>query len=437
MIARALWALLLRLLTPLLLARLAWRARREPAYLHAWPQRLGLGLPAVPPGALWVHAVSLGETRAAAALLQALRARQPGLRVWLTHGTATGHAAGAALLREGDVQTWLPFDTPGAVRRFLRAARPAVGVLMETEVWPTLLHEARRAGVPVVLANARLNARSQRRGQRLSALLRPAAAALSATLAQSDEDAQRLRAAGADPVRVCGNLKFDMEPAPALRARGQAWRDGAPAGGAQRRPVVMAAATREGEEAALLAAWRAAVPPGVAAPLLLVVPRHPQRFDEVARTLADAGMSVRRRSALADPPSADDWAADAWLGDSLGEMPLYYTVADVALLGGSFAPLGGQNLIEALACGCPVVTGSHTFNFAEAARLAAEAGALWSVDGPEAAVTRALALLADPPAQRQAAQAGLALCAAHRGAAARQAAEVHARWPRTAAGTVR
>jgi 3-deoxy-D-manno-octulosonic-acid transferase len=323
-----------------------------------------------------VHAVSLGETRAAAALIDALRAERPDLRLLLTHGTATGREAGAALLRAGDAQAWLPVDTPGAVARFFDHFQPALGVLMETEVWPNLLLEAECRAIPMVLANARLSERSARRGERLSALMRPAARSLSLVLAQTQADADRLVAAGARRVEVCGNLKFDMTPDAALLARGEAWRKVAG------RPVVLAASTREGEEASLLAAWQQQPAPR---PLLLIVPRHPQRFDAVAALIGAAGFGVSRRSSWTEGPTTEAAGADVWLGDSIGEMPSYFGCAQVALLGGSFEPLGGQNLIEAAACGCPVLMGPHTFNFADAAEHARQEGAARRVvDLPEA-----------------------------------------------------
>ncbi len=419
-LALAAYAMLLRLATPLYLLRLFWRGRREPGYRQAVGERLGFYRhePAKPlPGALWLHAVSLGETRAAVPLVNALRAQLPGLRLLLTHGTATGRAAGAALLRDGDCQAWLPYDTPGAVRRFLRHFQPAVGVLMETEIWPQLLAEAQRQRLPVVLANARLSARSAARGQRLAPLLHPAAARLALCLAQTAADAERLRAAGANPVQVAGNLKFDATPDPLLVARGQAWRQ------PLARAVVLAASSREGEEAPLLAAWAALPAPR---PLLLLVPRHPQRFDTVADLVSAAGFALSRRSTWGDAPPPQALSADVWLGDSLGEMPAYYAVADVALLGGSFAPLGGQNLIEAAACGCPVVMGPHTFNFAEASQQMAAAGAATRVATIEEGVATALAQAnsADRPALVARA---LGFAAAHRGAAERSAVAI-ARW---------
>jgi len=414
-IARAGYATLLRGLTPLYLARLWWRGRRERTYRQAIPERLGLYAQARPePGALWLHAVSLGETRAAAPLIQALRERSPGLRLLLTHSTATGREAGMPLLRPGDVQAWLPYDTPGAVRRFLRHFRPAAGVLMETEIWPTLLLTAQQAGVPMVLANARLSPRSLRKGLRLKRLLHPAVRSLALVLAQTGADAERLRLAGARAVQVCGNLKFDMTPPPALLAQGRVWRE------AVRRPVVLAASTREGEEAPLLAAWQRLPAPR---PLLLLVPRHPQRFGEVAALVGQAGLRLARRSEWTDTAPAAAHEADVWLGDSMGEMPLYAAMADVALLGGSFAPLGGQNLIELAACGCPVVMGPHTFNFEEAAELALAAGAAQRVPDIEHAVQSALALGAEGPHAAWA-QRALHFAQGHRGATARMADEL-------------
>ena len=419
-LARGAYSLLLRLATPAYFARLAWRARREPDYGRWWSERLGGVSEPQQPGRLWLHAVSLGETRAAAPLIEALRAQRPGLRLLLTHGTATGREAGRALLREGDAQAWLPYDTPGSVRRFLRHHRPAAGVVMETEVWPNLLQEARAAAVPLVLANARLSERSARKGQTLSALLHPALACFDAVLAQTDGDAARLRLAGARNVQVLGNLKFDMTPKPDLLARGAAWRASAGRG------VVQAAVTREGEEAPLLEAWRAVTEPR---PLLLLVPRHPQRFDEVAGLVARAGFSLSRRSSWSDAPPPEALQADVWLGDSLGEMPAYYAAANVALLGGSFAPLGGQNLIESAACGCALVMGPHTFNFAQAAEGALQAGAALRAPDLPSAVQRALELLSSGQATVMG-EHGLDFAAQHRGASVRMAAAVMALIPR-------
>jgi 3-deoxy-D-manno-octulosonic-acid transferase len=417
---RALYSAALRLATPVYLLRLVWRSRREPLYRRALAERLGFG-PAEPAGRLWVHAVSLGETRAASGLIEQLRAQRPDLKLLLTHGTATGREAGTALLRPGDVQCWLPWDTPGAVQRFVARHRPVMGVLLETEVWPNLIAACNRARVPLLLANARLSDKSLAKGRRMAGLLRPAAAGLAEVLAQTEGDAERLRAMGARAVQVMGNLKFDLQPDAALLAQGRLWRRGLP------RPVLLAAVTREGEEALLLDAFLDTWPDRRSArprPLLLMVPRHPQRFDEVAALVRARGLALQRRSAFAPTgPRPDDAAADVWLGDTMREMALYYGLADVALLGGSFGGTGGQNLIEAAACGCPLLMGPSTYNFEQAARFALVAGAAGRVGDAASAMREAKALLADDGAaeRQRMGTAGLAFASAHRGAAARMA----------------
>ena len=416
-LARALYSTLLLLATPLYLLRLWRRGRSEPLYRHAIAERLGRYTAAPSSGWVWLHAVSLGETRASGALIAALRALRPGMRLLLTHGTATGREAGRALLREGDRQTWLPYDTPSAVRRFLRHFRPAIGVIMETEVWPNLLLAAQARRVTMVLANARLSEKSLRQGRRYDAVLHQAVASLAVALAQSEDDARRLRAMGTREVLVVGNLKYDMSPDATQLARGRLWRN------ALARRVVLAASTREGEEGALLALWTLVPQPR---PLLLIVPRHPQRFDDVARLIDAAGLTLARRSAWVEAPTIQAQAADVWLGDSMGEMALYYASANVALLGGSFARLGGQNLIEAAACGCPVVMGPHTFNFAQAAELALAAGAAIRVTDIEAGLAEALALSRDLKRCDEAVTRCLSFAAQHRGAAARMAVHIDA-----------
>jgi 3-deoxy-D-manno-octulosonic-acid transferase len=413
-VVRSAYSTLLRLVVPLYALRIFWRGRREPLYASAIGERFGLYRRPAQKGAIWIHAVSLGETRAAAALIDALRAAIADVRILLTHGTATGRAAGEPLLREGDAQAWLPFDTPGGVRRFLRHFAPRAGILMETEIWPNVLAAARARGVPVILVNARLSERSRRRGARVDALLRPAFEGLAAALAQSDADATRLREAGVASVGVVGNLKFDLAPDPTVQALGTRWKERVD------RPVVLAAITREGEEALVLAAWHAVPLPR---PLLVIVPRHPQRFEAVAELVVAAGFTLARRSAWRDLPPAEAARADVWLGDSMMEMPAYYALADVALLGGSFLPFGGQNLIEAAACGCPVVMGPHTFNFSAAATLSLAAGASLRVANVTEAITAALALLGSDDLARRAA-AALSFATSHRGAAARAAARI-------------
>ncbi len=361
--ARLAYSLLLYLITPLIWLRLLWRGRKQPEYLHNLEERYGFYPPGAPEKLIWVHAVSVGETRAAQPLIEGLLARWPEHRILLTGMTPTGRAAGREVYGGRVIQTYLPYDYPGAVARFFRHFRPAFGVLMETEIWPNLLRGARQAGVPVMLANARLSARSARGYGRFRGLLGPAFASLSGVAAQTADDAERLARLGASPVVVSGNLKFDVLPAAEKIELGRQWRQAI-----GNRPVWLAASTREGEEALILAAWRQVTVPRA---LLVLVPRHPQRFDEVAALLQQEGLPAIRRS-LAMP--GEDTAV--WLGDSMGEMAAYYSLADLAFIGGSLLPLGGQNLIEAAACECPVLVGPHTFNFLQATDDAIAAGAV-------------------------------------------------------------
>jgi 3-deoxy-D-manno-octulosonic-acid transferase len=415
-----LYSLLMWAAQPFLRRKLQRRGQAEAGYLEAVEERFGFYTQAAETRSelVWVHAVSLGETRTAGILLAALRARWPGLRVLLTHGTATGRAEGAGLLRDGDVQVWQAWDSQAAVARFFAHFKPRLGLLMETEVWPNNVAAAQAHAVPLVLVNARLSGKSLQQALRMAPLSRPAYAGLAAVYAQSESDAQRLRELGANVPGVFGNLKFDATPDEAQQAQGRAWRR------ALGRPVLMLASSREGEEDDFLKKIMAFIQSGRAStaissiadvqPQVLVVPRHPQRFDEVETLIQAHGLTVARRSAW----NGALQAADVWLGDSLGEMALYYAMSDVALLGGSFAPLGGQNLIEAAACGCPVIMGPHTFNFAEVSELAEAAGAARRVADMDEALRCARAMLARPATRQAAAQASLKFSAQHRGAAA-------------------
>lgn len=374
---------------------------------------------------VWLHAVSLGETRAASVLIAALRQALPDMKLLLTHGTATGREEGIKLLREGDVQCWLPLDMPGATRRFLAHFNPCVGLLMETEIWPNLLAAAQRQHIPIVLVNARLSERSLRGALKGRVLLAPAYRMLAAALAQSDDDAKRLEQAGARHVKVMGNLKFDMRPDAALLACGRRLKRGCP------RPIITVASSREGEEALLLQAWRSVSWRSFVAdmkPVLLLVPRHPQRFGEIAQMISTSGMSFSRRSEWSATPQNQTDAlppkallADVWLGDSVGEMPLYYGMSDVALLGGSFEPYGGQNLLEALACGIPVIMGPHTYNFAQGAKLAQQAGVGAEVKDFPQALELAKQWLTQPEILHTLQRRAVTVIEEHRGAAQRMA----------------
>ncbi|MBK6805368.1 MAG: lipid IV(A) 3-deoxy-D-manno-octulosonic acid transferase [Betaproteobacteria bacterium] len=417
---RTLYTLAWRIAAPLAPLKLWWRGRREPGYRLHVGERYGRYDAPAPAGELvWIHAVSVGETRAAAPLVERILRERPAATVLLTSMTATGRETGRALFGERVVQAWLPYDLPGAMRRFLAHFRPAFGLLMETELWPNLAAEAAVARVPLFLVNGRLSERSARGYERVGSLVRPLLHSLAGVAAQTQADAARLEALGARDVAVTGNLKFDLGVPDG--ARGLASRMRAMFGAS--RPVVLAASTRDGEEAAILDAL-ARSPLAVDA-LLVIVPRHPQRFDDVAAMLAARGISHARRSQ--DRPVPAD--VRVVLGDSMGEMAGYYGAADVAFVGGSLVPLGGQNLIEAFAMGAPVIVGPHTFNFADAADGAVAAGAALRVADADAMLAAAAALLDDAPRREAMRSCAEGFLAAHRGAAGRTWAFVAARLP--------
>ena len=414
---RTLYSLLWWLALPLVLGRLWWRGRREPGYREHWGERLGFYGPRLQDHGggrrtFMVHAVSVGETRAAEPLVEALLARWPDCRILLTHMTPTGRATGRALFgKHGErvVQSYLPYDTGFMVRRFLRHFAPRVCILMETEVWPNLIAGCAAEQVPVALVNARLSERSLRRGQRFGGIMMDAARALSMVAAQTEPDAGRIRSLGAPQVAVTGSIKFDVVPPQAALDTG-AWlraRIGA-------RPVFLCASTRDGEEALILDAWQRRADQSLGA-LLAIVPRHPQRFDEVEQMVRARGLSLQRRSQLREEPVA----AQVLLGDSMGEMFAYYAACDCAFIGGSLLPLGGQNLIEACALGKPVLVGEHTFNFLDATEEAVAAGGAVRVPDADALVAQALRLLENAGARAAMGAQAASFAGRHRGATLR------------------
>jgi 3-deoxy-D-manno-octulosonic-acid transferase len=406
------------LAAPLAALYLLWRGLAQREYRRHWAERF-LGRGVSPPAGrpvVWVHAVSVGETRAAQPLIELLARQRSGAVFVLTHMTPTGRAVGesiAAAFPGRVVQRYLPYDLRFAVARFLRDAKPDVGVVMETEIWPTLLHAARAAGVPMLLANARLSEKSAARGQRFAPLLRPAARCFATIAAQSAADRDRIAGWTDSPIIVTGNMKFDLAIDAARVEAGKAVRA---AWGA--RPVWLAASTREGEEAMLLDALRRGKIDSD--PIFLLVPRHPQRFDEVARLIEEAGMRCLRRSrgqwAERVPPGA------LLLGDTMGEMAMYYAAADVALIGGSLRDLGAQNPIEACAVATPVVVGPSTFNFAQVVADALAAGAAVQVRDANEALATMDALTRDSSRLEAMRAAALRFAQTHRGATARVAA---------------
>ena len=418
---RLLYTLAWWLALPLVLARLWLRGRQEPGYRQHWGERLGFyGRKAADtPLTIWLHAVSVGETRAAEPLVDALLAAWPDCRIVLTHMTPTGRATGKALFAKHGarlVQSYLPYDTGAMPARFIRRFAPKICILMETEVWPNLIHQCNRHQVPVVLANARLSQRSLAKAQRLGQLILDAARGITLVAAQTPDDAARVRQLGVREVVVTGSIKFDVVVPEAALATGARLRSAIGP-----RPVLLCASTREGEEELILDAHQRGGLPAHA--LLLIVPRHPQRFDEVEKLVASRGLAVQRRSALHGDAVISP-STQVLLGDAMGEMFAYYAACDCAFVGGSLLPLGGQNLIEPAALGKPVLIGQHTFNFALVTEQAIAAGGAALVLDADALMAQAASLLQDPARLADMGARALAFAAQHRGATPRTIAAI-------------
>lgn len=435
---RSLYSLGWILGVPVALAYLLYRSLRQPEYRLHWRERFGHSDP-LPPGRrqIWIHAVSVGETVAAASLIRRLAAGDPDTLLLLTHATPTGRATGSDLFRDLGPrlrQSYLPYDLPFAVKRFLKRQRPSCGLIMEAEVWPNLMHAARARSVPMAVVNARLSEKSLRRGLRYRRLIAPAIEAFDLIVAQSAADSERMSRLARPADAVAGNLKFDQPISQAARETGAAWRSRlAPL------RVIVAASTRDGEEALILQHWssRPAVAGAQAADadaagghaakhgdgsspadsLLVIVPRHPNRFETVAALIAAArpGKPVLRRAAL-DRPTLVLRQGDVLLGDSMGEMQNWYACADVVVMGGSLLPYGSHNLIEANALGCPVVLGPSVFNFEQAAAESIAAGAAVQVADTAAALRTAAEIAHDPGRRAGMSAAALSFAQAHRGA---------------------
>src|SRR2546421_3970102 len=404
---RAAYSLLLWLAFPFVLARLWWRGRHEPGYRQNIAERFGYYRARREKPVIWLHAVSVGETRAAEPLLHALRSHHPDCDLLITQMTAIGREAAQQLFGGAVLVAWLPYDYPSAVRRFLRSFRPRLGILMETEIWFHLVGECQRSGVPLVLANARMSAKSARGYTAVAPLVRAALGSLSAVAAQTTEDAERLRSLGARDVEVTGNLKFDADPdsRSELLAAQFRHRFGT-------RAVLLAASTREGEEELLLDALE---PNALGDALLVIVPRYPQRFDSVAQLLASRGLKFIRRSTNA-PLDAD---CGIVLGDSMGEMAAYYRACDLAFVGGSLLTYGGHKLIEACAAGVPVLNWAYTHQFSQAGGNAGAGRAPGRVNTAQERVRGGRSILQDAGLRERMGKAGVAFCAAHRGATER------------------
>lgn len=406
---RSVYTLILYLLTPIALLRLIWRGRRAPAYWQRWGERFGFITATEGAAPIWVHAVSVGEVQAAVPLLRALSKRYPDVPLLVTTTTPTGSEQVQNLF-EGRVRhVYMPYDLPGAVRRFLDSARPRLALIMETEIWPNLYHACSQRNIPVLLVNARLSARSAAGYRRVHRLTAATLGCLRGIAAQDRADAERLVELGAPPerVKVTGSIKFDMQVPASLTERAAVLRRD---WGVQR-PIWIAASTHEGEDELVLDAHRqirARYPHA----LLVLVPRHPERFARVAALCREQGWNTVLRSEQVPTPTS----AAVFVGDSMGELLLFFAAADVAFIGGSLIPHGGHNPLEASAQRVPVLFGPYMFNFELIAKLLLEAGAAREVGDSGQLADSVMNWLADPAARNIAGERGAAVVEANKGA---------------------
>jgi len=409
--SRNVYTFLLYLLLPFTPVKLLWRARKQPEYLQHWRERYGFYQLQLQKPVIWLHCVSVGETRAAEPLITGLLQQYPKHQVLLTHTTPTGRATSEQLFGDKIIRVYLPYDLPFAVNRFLKHFRPDIGVLMETELWFNLIDSCKQRKVPLLLVNARLSEKSAHGYHKLGKVVTQGLQGLTAVAAQTAQDATRLQNLGATNVSVIGNLKFDVAPHTNAVAQGKLLRDSL----GSTRPVFLAASTRDGEEELILAAVTKANIPNL---LTIIVPRHPQRFDAVADLLRTNGLDFVRRSSLASDAIVNPHISFV-LGDSMGEMFTYYASCDVAFIGGSLLPLGGQNLIEACSMGKPVLIGPHTFNFEQATEMAIAAGAAERVHNGDDLALHLKDLLADSGKKQAMGAAALAFSGQNSGATER------------------
>ncbi|MFP5344901.1 MAG: lipid IV(A) 3-deoxy-D-manno-octulosonic acid transferase [Gammaproteobacteria bacterium] len=409
---RRLYTLLLYLLIPAVLLRLAWRGFQSPGYWRRIPERFGFITPPVLPAqayTVWLHAVSVGEAQAAVPLVQKLTAHDARLRIVLTTMTPTGAAHVRDKLGDEVTHYYVPYDLPGAVRRFLRRAQPRAAIIMETELWPNIFHCCAAQSIPLVLANARMSERSARRYARVRSLISETLRRVTAIAAQSAPDAERIMGLGAprERVRVTGSIKFDIKLPASLREQAAVLRRSL----GIERALWIAASTHEGEEELILDA-HAAVRQALPHSLLMLVPRHPERFAKVAALCRKRGL----RTLLRSEGHACDERTDVFIGDSMGELPLFYAASDAAFVGGSLVAVGGHNLIEPAALGLPLITGPYVFNFTEVSRMLREAGAVTEVANAEELATAVLRHLQDANLRHAAGERGRHLVEQNRGA---------------------
>lgn len=408
-----------RFLVPVLLPAAAlyllWRARKQPSYLKNWGERFAWSdFPAPRQGhpVIWVHAVSVGETNATRPLIRAILDQWPDCDILLTHMTPTGREAGQKIVQMAPDrirQCFLPYDAVFAVRKFLKQTRPSMGLLMETEVWPTVLEEAHSLGIPMALVNGRLSEKSYNQAMRVPDLMKKAMGRFNAVCAQAESDAERFRAMGTVEPVITGSLKFDIKAPKEALSLAHRWKS------RMKNPVVMFASTRDGEEALIIEALKTRTKSDV---IYLLVPRHPQRFGEVEEMLKNSGLKYQKRSELADVTDIRE-DTQVILGDSMGEMFFYCALSDITLMGGSFKPFGCQNVIEPASVGVPVIVGPSTFNFSMVVQRGIAGGAIYQVDDVAQGIELAQAWLGNADKLRELKEKAKAFSDAYVGATER------------------
>ena len=406
---RILYAVLTYVLLPVYALYWIFRGTVNRAYWDHVGQRFGFGFPVIEDGCIWIHAVSVGEVQAAVPLVRALAAKYPARRLLVTTVTPTGASRVRSVFGDSVSHSYIPFETPRAVRSFFNATRPLIALIMETEIWPNLYHECGWRRVPLVLVSARISPRSVRSYRKLLPLFRETLSHGIVIAAQSEADAERFRSLGARPerTRVTGNIKFDIELADDLVVRGRELRRHC----FPSRPVWVAASTHHREEELLLEAHRELCE-SLPDAMLILVPRHPERFESVRQLLARHGAGFVTRTSGTRPRSEDS----VFLGDTMGEVPLFYASADVAFVGGTLVPVGGHNLLEPAALGLPVVTGPHLFNTQDIADKFTAIGALIRVETAGELATAVTKLLRDGSEAKRLGRLGRELVAVNRGA---------------------
>ncbi len=415
--ARLLYTLLIYFCLPLILLRLLWRGSRAPAYRRRWGERFGfVGRLDNARQVIWVHSVSVGETIAAAPMIRRLQQQYPESILLVTTMTPTGSEQVRKIFGDSVEHCYAPYDMPDAIARFLHRTQPAILVIMETELWPNLIHACHRRAIPVVLANARLSAKSAAGYARIGRLARPMLGKLTAIAAQTTEDGERFLqlGVGSEALEVTGNIKFDLQLDESLRHKAtllkKQWQ------GPDGRPVWLAASTHRGEDDIILEAFREVLT-NKSDVLLVLVPRHPERFEEIAKLCEESGFRVSRRSELmTGDASIVESRIQIVLGDTMGELLSFCGASDITFVGGSLFAIGGHNLIEPAAWGVPVISGPHLFNFTEVARLLKEAGGLEVCANATELAAFVTRLLVDSVMRQQMANAALAVTEANRGA---------------------